>query len=362
MKTLFRGGFPLFLLLAGPAWAAPDVIGTLDAFDGTITVVRGGGVLASDKIDTGFAFENNDQLRVSSDGWADVALDNKNGIRANLHVKSGTSVMLDLSSLVPGQKGSLDLLLGSLSLKVQKMTGANGLDVHTETATMGVRGTVFDVDTEVDGSVLLTTTEGKVELAPESGASHFSIPGTAVKSEGEDTPQWLEERVSDPQAYAATWHQQRAQLFAQRRDAVLARLAARYKLLSGKFEAAHQRLEENRELWKNWIDEETAGHRSQPVADAKLRLRIAANLQYARRLAWSLERVDQRLANIENRVGPAFADLKVPLSRGTWKDFITAWHAERSALEAKLALTHYRVKLFALRHGLLSRDSVKSRD
>jgi hypothetical protein len=357
MSTLMRGGFPLLLVLAAPVWSAPDTIGTLDAFDGTLTVIRGGQTVASDQVDTGYVFENNDQVRVSQDGWADISLDTKNGIKASLHLKASTSVLLDLSSLTPGQTGSLDLLLGSISLKVQKMTGTNGLQVHTETATMGVRGTVFDVDTEVDGSVLLTTTEGRVELAPDGGASHFSVPGTAVQSEGEETPEWVDKPVTDAPTYVQAWHQTRAQQFDKKRGAILAGMAARYRALSDRFAQARQRLEENRDLLQTWSEEEQHGRRSAPLADRRLKARLLVNLQITRRLAWSLERVNQRLTAIERRMGnDTFAALDIKVSSGTWADFVAAWRDGRPQLESQLAEVHYWVKLYALRHGPMSRQ------
>ncbi len=356
MSTLFRGGFPFLLVLASSLWADPDAIGTLDAYDGSVTVVRSGAPLPADQVDTGFVFENNDQVRVGSDGWADIALDNKRGIKASLHLKPSTSVLLDLSSLVPSQTASLDLLLGSIALKVQKLTGANGLQVHTETASMGVRGTVFGVDTEVDGSVLLTTTEGRVELAPEGGVSHFSVPGTAVRSEGEETSQWIEEPVGDSQTYVETWHRGRAQLFEQRRGVILAVLAQRYRMLSERFAQARQRLEDNRDLWQKWSQEERQGTRSTLLADRRLKARLLVNLQVTRRLAWSLERVHQRLVSIEARIGAEpFALLDVKLPAGSWSDFVKTWRENRPQLEAQLAETQYRVKLFAVRDGPLAR-------
>jgi hypothetical protein len=359
MNFLFRRAAVLCLALAAtPVWSDADVIGTLDAFDGTVTVIRSGTAVDSDKVDTGFLLENNDQIRVSSDGWADIALDTKTGIKASMHVKAGTSVLLDLSSLAQTQTGSLDLLLGSIALKVQKMVGGNALDVHTETASMGVRGTVFGVDTEVDGAVLLTTTEGRVELTPDTGDSHFSVPGTAVSSDGEETSQWTDAAVSDSAAYINGWHQDRLKLFEQRRERILARLADRYQWLETRFEAAHRRLEENRELWQTWGQEEQKGQRSGAMTNPRLRARVLANLVMARRLAWSLERVQQRLTNIETRLGPdAFFRLNIPLAHGNWQDFVKIWRDGSDTLEAKLALTHYRVKLFALRHGPLQREA-----
>jgi len=330
-----------------------DVVAKLDAFDGTITVVRSGAPLQASEVDTGFAFENNDQIKVSPDGSADISVDTKNGIKANLHLKSSTVVLLDLTSFSKkGQTGALDLLSGSVSLKVQKLVGANRLEVHTETANMGVRGTVFMVDTELDGSTLLTTDEGRVELTPDQGAHHFSVPGVAVRGDGDEKTQWAEAKVTDSSAFIEDWHTERLANFESHREAVLGNLADRYQRLSVRFDNAYARLEENKELWSQWSTEERTGNRSASVADTKLRGRIENNLMIIRQIAWSLERVHHRLGRIETRLGSVtFSNLNVKTAFGDWSNFVAGWHAGRQSLETRLAMTHYRVKLFALRHG-----------
>jgi|GEM_PF-5588256 hypothetical protein len=342
------------VLVAGVSFAsAPDVVARLDNYDGTVTVVRAGAPVKASLVDTGFAFENNDEIKVSNDGSADISVDTKTGIKANLHLKASTTVLLDLSSLATqGQKGALDLLSGSLSLKVQKMVGANGLEVHTETANMGVRGTVFNVDTEVDGSTLLTTDEGRVELTPEQGPHHFSVPGVAVRGDGDETSHWTEAQVSDSKAFIESWHTERFKYFEAHKEAVAGRIADRYERLSARFDAAYARLEQNKDLWDRWSAEENSGKRSPGLTDVRLRNRLQANLAALRVVSWSLERMHRRLGAMEARLGPeAFAQLKVKTASGDWGEFVHRWHSERANLETRLAVGHYRVKLFALRHG-----------
>jgi len=347
--------FLCVVLSSGAAFAgaSPDVIAKLDNFDGTLTVIRSGAPLKASEVDAGFAFENNDEIKVSSDGSADISIDTKTGIRANLHLKASTTVLLDLSSLAKkSQTGTLDLLSGSVALKVQKMVGANALEVRTETANMGVRGTVFNVDTELDGSTLLTTDEGRVELSPEQGPHHFSVPGLAIRGDGDETSHWTETKVTDSTAYIEGWHRERLKYFEEHKEVVVGRIADRYEHLSVQFDREYGRLEQDRELWNRWSAEESSGTRSPSLADAKLRNRIEANLVSLRQVSWSLERMHHRLGAIETRLGPpAFSQLKVKTASGNWGEFVQRWHGNRANLETRLALTHYRAKLFAVRHG-----------
>ena len=163
---------------------------------------------------------------------------------------------------------------------------------------------------------------------------------------------WIDEPTTDPQAFAAAWHQERQKQFLARREVVLGRLADRYRDLSQRFDQAMVRLEENKDLWQKWTGEEKQGKRSGVLADLKLKAKVQAGLAATRRLAWSLERVHQRLVQIETRLGvEAFAALPVHPASGDWAGFVSSWHAKRAALEAQLAQVHFRVKLFALRHG-----------
>jgi hypothetical protein len=158
--------------------------------------------------------------------------------------------------------------------------------------------------------------------------------------------------VSDPQAYIETWHKERLQNFEAHREAVLGHIAARYQALSVRFDKAYARLEENKDLWTQWSNEEKAGTRSPRLADVQLRKQIENDLAVIRQVSWSLERVHHRLDGIETRLGPeVFVGLKVKMASGDWAHFVESWHGNRENLESRLAMTHYRVKLFVLRHG-----------
>ena len=83
----------------------------------------------------------------------------------------------------PGNwKDLLDLVLGRIKVQIQKLGGQpNPNRVHTPTAIISVRGTIFDVTVDDGDSTLVVVEEGLVEVA------HRRIPGSKLVGAGE----WL---------------------------------------------------------------------------------------------------------------------------------------------------------------------------
>jgi len=92
----------------------------------------------------------------------------------------------------PGNwKDLLDLVLGRIKVQIQKLGGQpNHNRVHTPTAIISVRGTIFDVTVDDGDSTLVVVEEGQVEVA------HRRIPGSKLLNAGE----WLRISKDEPLA------------------------------------------------------------------------------------------------------------------------------------------------------------------
>jgi hypothetical protein len=90
----------------------------------------------------------------------------------------------------PGNwKDMIDLVLGRIKVQIQKFGGQpNPNRVHTPTAIISVRGTVFDVSVDDGDSTLVVVEEGQVEVA------HRNIPGSKLLNPGE----WLRVNKNEP--------------------------------------------------------------------------------------------------------------------------------------------------------------------
>jgi hypothetical protein len=116
---------------------------------------------------------------------------------AKFQVSDGSTFEVFPSSKVmfrrnPSNWGDLlDLELGRIKVWIQHLGGLpNHNRVHTPTAIISVRGTIFDVTVDDGDSTLVVVEEGQVEVA------HRHIPGSKLLNPGE----WLRVNRNEPLA------------------------------------------------------------------------------------------------------------------------------------------------------------------
>ncbi|MCK7481177.1 MAG: FecR domain-containing protein [Candidatus Moduliflexus flocculans] len=99
---------------------------------------------------------------------------------ASVKLTENTAFYFDTKELSAGQRKTvLQLLSGSLAIKVDKLSNGS-FQVGTDQAVLGVRGTVFIVDTIPDGSLLVTRESGAVAVT-EGGSTTTAKPGAVVE-------------------------------------------------------------------------------------------------------------------------------------------------------------------------------------
>jgi len=163
---------------AEAAAAARRQIGEITMVEGKVTVHRAGGYPGPADIgDTIMAY---DVLVTGPDGRAEVDLGSGTAGGAIVKLTKNTAFYFDTSALDDGSRRTvLQLLTGALAIKVDKLAGGS-FSLAADTTVLGVRGTTFIVDTIPDGSILVTTTEGSVEVTDDSGGKETSSMGNAV--------------------------------------------------------------------------------------------------------------------------------------------------------------------------------------
>lgn len=163
-----------------------QTIGRLDYVEGDVELTRNG--TAMPRVSIGMPIEHMDLVTTSANGLAAISFTQDSGLSGSIQVSPKTTALIRKDSIGGVATNEVQLLAGSVSLKVKKLAGAKvNAQVRTPTSVLGVRGTEFVV-ASFNGSVLVATKEGEVACNPWSMASgtrssaHLSsIPGTLVE-------------------------------------------------------------------------------------------------------------------------------------------------------------------------------------
>ena len=121
---------------------------TLSKVKGEVTVRMKGGEW-KDAV-KGMVLNEKDEIKTAPGGFAELALDErgKTGkveLKENSHLRINT---LSLDSKTGDKVTLLDLAIGKVLIRAQKLKGNSKFEVKTPTSTSGVRGTVFEVNVE----------------------------------------------------------------------------------------------------------------------------------------------------------------------------------------------------------------------
>ena len=104
-------------------------------------------------------------IKVNSDSFCEVQF----GETAVIKIQENSEIDLARISLEPGNaEVALDMKIGNVICKVQKLTGNESFKVKTQTAVCGVRGTEFSVASNADEETVLAVKKGAVAVMPKS--------------------------------------------------------------------------------------------------------------------------------------------------------------------------------------------------
>jgi hypothetical protein len=161
--------------------AAADVIGKISYLEGTVQVLRDEGSLDAKIVKEGLALENFDLLKVGADGEVEVQITSPAAAPATLRVGPRTQCSIEIGKVGMKQQTTLDLITGSVAMKVARLGGSQAMRVQTEAAVVGVRGTDFTVTAPASGDLLVACDEGEVECTDEKGVVLRALAGEAIE-------------------------------------------------------------------------------------------------------------------------------------------------------------------------------------
>jgi hypothetical protein len=323
-------------------------VGRITYLEGNPEVIRDGDLVV-ESLDFGFPVENFDSIQTDSASVAELELDGATGISATIYVQEETQFTVNVSGLRQEQEGTLDLVAGSIGVRVRELTGTSRLNVRTYGGNAGVRGTTFAVTAAVDGSVLVSTEEGLVEVTGGSGQVLFAAPGEAVEVDHErGLIRNLKYQVA-LEIFREEWAAARLRNLQENAPRILRYYGQRYLAARSRFIAAYQDLMRNRVVIDRWIEQSRRGITSEGEALLAERSQLAEPLRELAILAFAFEQTRARLERLLPYVRDNLADIEFPGSI-TAADVSRTLRADNAVMRQRLATVRQVMKLYALRN------------
>ncbi|HEB11441.1 MAG TPA: hypothetical protein ENI06_09550 [Spirochaetales bacterium] len=326
---------------------AEEIIGEIVYLEDEIEITRNS--VALDYVDIGTTIENFDLLTTGEYGLAEVALTTEGSPDATIKVSPNTTFYFELNQLKQGNKTTLGMISGSVSMKVRKMSRSQAFEVRTESATMGVRGTSFTVTTTVAGDLLITCDEGRVSCYDED-TELFAVPGKAVEKRAGEIFRAIPVAVSDLRTFKDNWYAERLSVFKSNALKALRGYVVRYLTLVENFNQAYNRLYRNKEIISKWFRQDSNGTMGSTMENMREKKKLIGDLLRLRRVLFIFERVYFRLQELKSYYDQGYG-------RGTIKAGLTAdaffrrFERDKDELSRKMARIRYITKLYSIRNN-----------
>ena len=170
------------IFLSAPAWAATKY-GSADIAKGKITVLREGSRLTYKKGDGGVEINHLDVIRVGRDSNVVLSTVEKSTVTL------GSNAVFQVKPWQrKEEKGFFRMLFGRMRAKISGLGANERFNVHTATATIGVKGTEEIILTNVQGDATVGVTESVVSLRGRGGGQLNILEGAASGTVGGRTP------------------------------------------------------------------------------------------------------------------------------------------------------------------------------
>jgi hypothetical protein len=328
--------------------AAAD--GEIVFLDGDVTVIRNGKEYDASSLYIGFELGNYDFVKTGSDGQAELLLRTQQGQEITVTVSSNSSFYIELSKLKSGKDvTSLEVMTGSLAVKVDTLASNTEVQARTRTTVMGVRGTNFKVTTTPNEDLLITCNEGKVSCTDEDGKVLYAEPGEVVEKIPGESFKAAQVDVNELEEYKKRWMKNRMEVF--KANALRAtRFFAKMFLESyNNIVDTYTELLKKKDIIDKWIEEDKQGTMGSKIEIIKEKKQLIGLLFKLKRNLFFFERAFFRLMELEHyyKQGYGKGDIKPGLTAG---QFFEEFGNKKSDIIAMIAKLKYLFKLFAKRN------------
>jgi FecR protein len=347
MKTLASLLAIALAIVPCAALPAQNRIGEISYLENELSVTRNSRSVDAGSVQIGMEIQNLDLLKTSRAGYAEIGLDDPRA--STLKLSPGTTLYLERASVGKGRKTTVGAITGSIALKVQKLGANQQVQVASETAVMGARGTAFEVTLSPAGDLLVTCSEGEVVCQEGNGPEVSAVPGSAVEQRAGEIFQRVPVAVSDLERFRKEWYAERLEVFKANPLKAIRFYALRYVALRDRFNLAYAGLAGERQVLQKWYDEDRRGQVGGNMEILREKRRIIRSLLELRKVLFVFERVHFRLSELEEYYRQGYGEGTLEGSL-TSRAFFQALDRDRDVLERRMAEVRYVTKLYAKRN------------
>jgi len=303
-------------------------VGRLSYLEGDVQLLRDGDVRDSTDIDIGETILNLDVIQTGFDGYVEVELT----VPSNVTVRIQENAAYYVDQTVDGDRAAVTvrLLTGRLEMAVSELSPNSSLSVETQTATLGVRGTEFDVLIAPDEGTLFGIQEGRVEVAA-GGRRVAADAGTAVETLPDRRPRPETVPGGDFEAYYSNWTEIRLRAFRSGAPTFIRAYARRYLDTRATFNTAYQDLVALRPRLEEAVDR----GQSSLGADMRLRSEMSPAIIRMRSVLPLFETTVYRLRELQRFHDQGIGRTQIDERSST--DFFRAFAREEQELLRRLA-------------------------
>ncbi len=239
---------------AGTSYA--KAIGELVYAQGNVSVLRAGG--KREAVDIGDAVRPFDILMTGQDSRAEIDIASGKTGGSSIKLAENTIFYFDTKELdEKSRKTAVQLLGGSIAVKVDRLAGGS-FNVASDETVLGVRGTVFYVDSIADGSMLLSCFEGLLAVTTDNTKS-FAEAGQAVSKMAGELPRTTQPGTQGLNDYRAAWNKDSMESYARLSLGLIDSYSAVLDNNKTAFDKACKAMLAREDILKTWRDARASG-------------------------------------------------------------------------------------------------------
>ena len=280
----------------GAASAAQKKIGELVFTEGSVSIHRAGA--SPERGDIGSVVRQYDVLVTGPKSRAEIDLGSGSSGGASIKLAENTAFYFDTKELSAEQRKTVvQMLSGAVAIKVDRL--ANGsFSIATGQAVLGVRGTVFVVDSAPDGSILVTCESGAVAVTAD-GVTRTAKPGGVVELPEAGELRLLAVEPADLGKYRGDWRADAYKTFASTALTYTSAYAAALDAGKPAFDAAYTKLKTQEKTLDAWRAARAAGTQPRFTDWIVEKKAVSAVLFDCLKAAFALERPYYRLLELK---------------------------------------------------------------